>query len=74
MNEKLAEIFAKLFDVSDFSEDLSPQNVEKWDSFGHIELVMQLEVAFGVTIPAAEAGKLYSVRGVLDYLKSKGAG
>jgi acyl carrier protein len=74
LNEKLAGIFAKLFDVSDFSEELSPQNVEKWDSFSHIELVMELERAFGVTVPAAEAGELYSVKGILDYLKAKGAG
>ena len=74
MNQKLAEIFAKLFDVSDFNAELSPQNVDKWDSFSHIELIMELEGVFGVAIPAAEAAELYSVAGLIEYLKAKGAG
>ncbi len=74
MNQKLAEIFAKLFDVSDFNAQLSPADVDKWDSFSHIELVMELEGAFGVTIPAAEAVELYSVAGIIEYLRAKGAG
>jgi acyl carrier protein len=74
LNRKLAELFARLFDVSEFSAELSPQNVEKWDSFSHIELVMELERAFGLSIPAAEAGKLYSATDIQEYLRSKGAG
>jgi acyl carrier protein len=74
VNRKLADIFARLFDVAELSDGLSPETVEKWDSFTQLELVLELESAFGLSIPTAEAVRLNSVGGIREYLASRGAG
>ncbi len=74
MRDKLAEIFGRLFDVAELGDALSPENVENWNSFSHIELVVELEKAFDVSIPASDAVKLDSVKGIIDYLTSRGIG
>lgn len=69
MKEKLAEIFKNLFGVTELRDDMSPENVEKWDSFSQIELIIELENAFQVTIPTQEAVLLDSVAKITAYLE-----
>ncbi len=41
------------------------------DSLDIVELVMELEDAFGIEIPDEDAEKLRSVRDAIDYLKGR---
>lgn len=74
MKEKLADVFRRLFDAAELRPDLSPQNLPAWNSFAHLELVLELEKVFGLSIPAAEAAGLDSAGRILAYLESRGAG
>ena len=57
----------KLSDGASFIEDLGA------DSLDIVELVMELEEAFGIDIPDEDADKLKSVGDALTYLKTQTA-
>lgn len=48
----LRTVFAAVFEIDpeSVSDVSSPDTVEKWDSFGHMRLVMTVEERFGVTL------------------------
>lgn len=72
MNEKLSAIISKMFNIATIHEGLSPENVEGWDSFSHIELILEIEKTFAISISASEAVRLDSVGKIASYLESKG--
>ena len=45
-------VFAEVFgiDPATVTETSSPETVDKWDSFGHMRLVMSVEARFGVIL------------------------
>ena len=72
--ERVAAIFEKVFGIEpgDFSPDLVPEDVLRWDSLGHMTLVMDLEDAFGIHFEVDEITELTSGRKILEILKAKG--
>lgn len=64
--EQLGMEADKITEASDFKEDLGA------DSLDLFELVMALEDAYGVEIPADDLEKLLTVGDVMNYLKDKG--
>lgn len=50
------ELAANTFriDASGLTPEATPEDVQGWDSFGHINLVLRAERTFGVQIPTAE--------------------
>ncbi|MFA6449756.1 MAG: acyl carrier protein [bacterium] len=71
MKERLAGIFKKMFDVDELSEDMKLGSVNKWNSFAHVEMILEIENEFGISISTKDAVELVSVRAILDYLESK---
>lgn len=52
MQEKLAEIFASVFEVPlDVVNDIEYQSVDAWDSIGHMMMISEVEEEFGISIP-----------------------
>tara|TARA_B100001964_G_C14035881_1_gene510366 strand:- start:227 stop:460 length:234 start_codon:yes stop_codon:yes gene_type:complete len=70
MKEKLNTIFNELFNVLEVRDDMTPEKVDGWDSFSHIELVLELEKAFTITIPTSDAIKLISIKEIMNYISS----
>jgi len=67
MNEtrnKIKEIISVVFNVELDSvlDDASPDNIDNWDSLGHLNLIIALEEEFNISIPDEEVGNLVSVR------------
>lgn len=48
----LRAVFAEVFEIesSAVTDESSPESVDKWDSFGHMRLVMIVEERFGVAL------------------------
>jgi acyl carrier protein len=63
--EKLGVSEEQVTPEASFIDDLNA------DSLDIVELVMELEDAFGLEIPDEDAEKLKSVQNAIDYLKSK---
>lgn len=62
LEKKLKKIFAEVFDLpeSELSEKIEKKDFEKWDSLGHLQLIMTLENEFDFRIKAEKIPDLVS--------------
>lgn len=56
----------------DVPEDASVENVPGWDSLRQLELMLALEIDFGLRIPAEAMLELQSVAAIEDFLVEHG--
>ena len=71
MEEKVLEILKNLFELDTVDETCSQENCEKWDSMGQLNLVVELESEFDVTLEPEEIGEMKSFNDIIRILKSK---
>jgi|TARA_B100001057_G_scaffold463612_1_gene517762 acyl carrier protein len=51
LEKEIRNIISKEFDLKkNLDKNLSPQNIDKWDSFGHLQLITKLEEYFKINI------------------------
>ncbi len=72
MEEKVLEILKDLFELDTVDETCSQETCEKWDSMGQLNLVVELETEFDVTLEPEEIGEMKSYNDIVDILKKKG--
>ena len=73
--EKLNEIFRDVFDDEGIClhDDTTANDIEDWDSYGHIYLVVAIEKGFDMKITMGETVTLKNVGEMVDLiLKRKG--
>ena len=70
MKDKLARIFKKNFNTDlDKINSISMKNTEKWDSFTHINLILEIEEKFKLKkIKPENIAKLTSFKKCFEYL------
>lgn len=73
MEEKVLEILKNLFELDTVDETCSQTTCEKWDSMGQLNLVVELESEFDVTLEPEEIGEMKSYSDIIRILKSKEA-
>jgi acyl carrier protein len=66
--------FRDVFDSPDLvlTEQLSAADVEGWDSFAHINLIVALEGNFRVNFTTTELGQMACVGDLITLLEKKG--
>ncbi len=71
--EKTKQVFTKVFGLepSEFSMTLSPDEVEQWDSLGHVRLVSALEERFSVKFEDDEIMEMDSVKKIIEILNKR---
>jgi acyl carrier protein len=57
--------------LSAINGDTSPETMPSWDSTRHLELILEIESAFGVQFEAEEVPMLDSVNRIWDRLQTK---
>ena len=72
MEEKVLEILKDLFELDSVDKTCSQMTCEKWDSMGQLNLVVELESEFDVTLEPEEIGEMKSFGDIIRILKSKG--
>ena len=72
MEEKVLEILKDLFELDSVDKTCSQMTCEKWDSMGQLNLVVELESEFYVTLEPEEIGEMKSFNDIIRILKSKG--
>ena len=72
MEEKVLEILKDLFELETVDKTCSQQTCEKWDSMGQLNLVVELESEFDVTLEPEEIGEMKSFDDIIKLLKAKG--
>lgn len=71
MEEKVLEILKDLFELDAVDETCSQTTCEKWDSMGQLNLVVELESEFDVTLEPEEIGEMKCFDDIIRILKSK---
>ena len=66
---------AATFHVSadEIPDDGTPENVKGWDSLGHIELMLALEMEFGVPLPTEKIIELVNLEAIEGFLQGQEA-
>jgi len=74
--EKLQEIMATALELpSDaIREDSTMDEIEEWDSLGHVHIMVALEQAFDLYMDVDDFAELDSVPAILRYLESENVG
>jgi len=57
-------------DEGEVAADSTAEDVEDWDSLGHLAVCMALEARYGISIPMDTVPELQSVPAIVDYLHS----
>ena len=70
---KLSDIFRVLFNRPDLelTDDLTAKDVPGWDSFNHVNLIINIEAEFGVRFSNDEVGGMQNVGNLKKLLASK---
>lgn len=71
MEEKVLDILKDLFELDTVDKTCSQTTCEKWDSMGQLNLVVELESEFDVTLEPEEIGEMKSFDDIIRILKSK---
>ena len=71
--EKLSNVFRVLFNLPDIelNDNLTAKDISGWDSFNHVNLIINIEEEFNVRFPNSEVGDLQNVGSLKTLLASK---
>jgi acyl carrier protein len=72
ISQKIEECFQSVFtEEFSFSQELSRDNLEQWDSLHHINLLVELERSFGFRFDGATATILTSVENITSEVTTR---
>lgn len=71
--EKLQEIMANALEIpaSAITQETTMDEIEEWDSLGHVHIMVALEQAFDLYMDVDDFAEIDSVPAILQYLKSE---
>lgn len=71
MEEKILEILKETFDLDSVDKTCSQMTCPAWDSMGQLNLVAELEEAFGISLEPEEIGEMKSYDDIIKIVKLK---
>lgn len=71
MEEKVLEILKNVFELETVDTTCSQTTCEKWDSMGQLNLVVELENEFDITLEPEEIGEMKCYNDIIRILKTK---
>ncbi len=76
MEQKLKQIMSNIFETEEdeITDDSSMDNIEKWDSLKHINLIIAIEEQFGISIDEDEMVEMTSFTKIKRILRDNGVG
>ena len=63
-NDRIHQVVSRVFGIplEKVTENSSPDNIEKWDSLSHINLIVSIEAEFAINLTPEEAMEMLSVK------------
>lgn len=70
---KLQDIFRDVFDDETIilSDDMTSDDIEDWDSLSHINLIVEIEAAFDISLTTIESIEAQNVGELIDIIQKK---
>ena len=72
MEERILEVLRNTFELDTVDTTCSQKTCDKWDSMGQLNLVVELETEFDVSLEPEEIGEMKCFEDIVRILKSKG--
>ncbi len=70
MEEKVLEILKNVFELDSLDASCSQETCEKWDSMGQLNLVVELEDAFDVSLEPEQIAEMKSVQDIVRIISA----
>lgn len=70
MEEKVLEILKNVFELDSVDASCSQETCEKWDSMGQLNLVVELEDAFDVSLEPEQITEMKSVQDIVRIISA----
>jgi acyl carrier protein len=58
MRKRLLDVFKRTFKLETVDEYISKANCHKWDSLNHLNLVVEIETEFNISLEPNEIGEI----------------
>ena len=71
MEQQLLDVLRRVFKDPSLDENCSQKNCAAWDSMNHLNLVVELEMEFGVSFEPEEIAVMRTYEDVVRIVKSK---
>jgi len=71
MREKIVEIMTHVFKLEEIQDNVSRKDCAEWDSLNHLNLVVELESSFNVTIEPEEIVEMRTLQDIEKILGMK---
>lgn len=71
MEQQLLDVLRRVFKDPSLDETCSQKNCAAWDSMNQLNLVIELEMEFGISLEPEEIGRMVDYASVLRIVKSK---
>lgn len=71
MEKQVLDVLRRVFKDSSLDETCSQQNCKAWDSMNQLNLVVELEMEFGISLEPEEIGRMVDYKSVLEIVNSK---
>lgn len=71
MEEKVLEILKRVFELDTVDVSFSQETCEKWDSMSQLNLIVELESEFDVSLEPDEIDRIKTFEDIISVLKQK---
>ena len=71
MEKKVLEILKETFELDSVDKTCSQTTCEAWDSMGQLNLVVELEDAFNISLEPEDIIKMKSYNDIIEIIKRK---
>ena len=71
MEKQVLDVLRRVFKDSSLDETCSQQNCNAWDSMNQLNLVVELEIEFGISLEPEEIGRMVDYKSVLEIVNCK---
>jgi acyl carrier protein len=73
-SDPIKKVMGEIFGLAsaEIPDDATMEELEGWDSLNHMELMLAIEIEFGVRISTITMLDLVSLDAIQDFLKSQG--
>ena len=71
LEERVLDVLKNTFELDTVDNTCSQKTCEKWDSMGQLNLVVELETEFDVSLEPEEIGEMTCVESIIQILKGK---
>lgn len=72
MEKKILDILKSVLELDQVDDTISSANCEKWDSMAQLNISVEIEAEFGVSLEPEEIAEMASYNDIVKILKAKG--